>query len=256
MAFVGTRKALLYSTAVPTTPPPASDFDVAKFDGTGTGTTGGRMERGAQVMGTNSKQLTLGLRWAAFATPGSSQTVFQAQSGKFLMDHLPTNIMRTQVANAAGTQILDVRPDMSATTFNGTLHTLLMSFDLALGFASGCHIYMNGVSIKPASAVAFTNDTMDLAHVTVWDFLCGSAGNGNYHADNAFFWAESGVFLDLSNSAVRDEFLYANMGATGDGPTGSQPDIFITGPAADYIGGTANKGSGGAWTLVGTVTDV
>lgn len=234
----------------------AADFDVVKFDGTTTAVTGGRLERGAQVMGANSKQLSFGLRWAAQATPASNQVVFQAQSGKLVIDHLATDIMRIQVTNSASTMIFDIRPDMSAGTFDGSMHTLLVSCDLALGYASGCHAYFDGSSIKPGAANTFTDDTMDLAHVTVWDILCGSAGNGNYHVDLAYFWVESGVFLDFSNSAVRDEFLFANMGATGDGPTGSQPDIFITGPAADYSGGTANKGSAGAWTLVGAVTDV
>jgi hypothetical protein len=61
------------------------------------------------------------------------------------------------------------------------------------------------------------------------------------------FWMDWGgadyVIPDITNEAVRNNWLAQNIGANGNGPTGSQPKLFYHGPVSQWNDGLANKGS-------------
>lgn len=83
------------------------------------------------------------------------------------------------------------------------------------------------------------------------------AGTQPPKQDMADVWIAPGVSLDLSVDANRRKFISAagkpvDLGANGELPTGSPPTIFFSGDKDAF---PVNKGTGGAFTLVGALTD-
>lgn len=75
--------------------------------------------------------------------------------------------------------------------------------------------------------------------------------------DVADFWCAPSQFIDFTIEANRRKFIDAagkpvDLGADGSTPTGTAPAIFFSGDHATF--GT-NKGTGGSFTLTGTLTD-
>jgi len=79
---------------------------------------------------------------------------------------------------------------------------------------------------------------------------------GSNISDIADFYVAIGQFLDLSNPANIAKFIAdgkpVDLGADGSLPTGTAPTIFFSGNASSF---TTNKGTGGAFTLTGELTD-
>jgi hypothetical protein len=81
--------------------------------------------------------------------------------------------------------------------------------------------------------------------------IFGEADGGGVLLDGAceFFWMDWGgssyTIPDITNASVRNAWLSNNIGANGQGPTGSIPKLFYTGNAAAWndAGGLANLGS-------------
>ena len=81
--------------------------------------------------------------------------------------------------------------------------------------------------------------------------IFGEADGGGVLFDGAceFFWMDWGgagyTIPDITSSSVRNAWLSNNIGANGQGPTGSIPKLFYTGNAAAWNagGGLANLGS-------------
>jgi hypothetical protein len=77
-------------------------------------------------------------------------------------------------------------------------------------------------------------------------------------AEVAELYLNTKEFLDLSIEANRRKFISAagkpadDLGASGEGPTGTNPTVFLSG---DTVTWHTNKGSGGGFTEVGALTD-
>jgi hypothetical protein len=70
-------------------------------------------------------------------------------------------------------------------------------------------------------------------------------------------WIDFDNYIDFSVEANRRKFISAaglpvNLGSDGSLPTGSAPEVFLSGPAADWH---TNKGTGGGFSEVGELTD-
>ena len=76
-------------------------------------------------------------------------------------------------------------------------------------------------------------------------------------ADAAEIWMDLTQKIDFTTEANRRKFITSGgrpaiLGANGEKPTGSSPDIYLKGPASNW--GT-NAGTGGNFTVTGTFTD-
>jgi len=77
--------------------------------------------------------------------------------------------------------------------------------------------------------------------------------------DCADYWFAPNVYIDFTQTANRRKFISAagkpvDLGADGSTPTGTAPAIFLSGDASP-TGFQFNKGTGGAFTLTGTLTN-
>ena len=110
--------------------------------------------------------------------------------------------------------------------------------------------------------------------VTIDDFInadstnnvvvaCGNNGVGVPACVNgdtleiADLWIDYGTYLDLSDVNIRRQFIDANgfpvdLGSDGSKPTGSVPDIFLSGDTATWH---TNDGTAGGFTETGAITD-
>lgn len=129
---------------------------------------------------------------------------------------------------------------------------LLASWDLAAG---ATHLYVNDVSDK-ALVTGPTNNTINYTRT---DHLVGArdGGSNKINADLADLYINHAAYLDLSVEANRRKFISATgkpvyLGASGQGPTGSSPLVFLSGPTASW---ETNRGTGGGFTESGALTD-
>ncbi len=151
--------------------------------------------------------------------------------------------------NAAGTTILNLHSEVVEA--DGQWHHFLASIDLA--DTAKRHVYIDDIAAI-GSVVTYTNDTIDF---TVADWAIGATPSGGNRLDGSIaeLWFAPGVYLDLSVEANRREFLSpngrpVNLGATGNGPTGSAPLIYLTANDGDF---DLNQGTGGGFGVIGAV---
>jgi len=128
-----------------------------------------------------------------------------------------------------------------------TWYHVMASWDLA---NNRREIYVNGVD---AHEVAWDNALVN-ANI---DYVAGTGdwgigalptvGTALWNGDMADIWFDHNTFIDLSVEANRRKFINADgtpvfLGGQGQLPTGSAPDIFMSGDTASWH---MNKGSGG-----------
>lgn len=153
--------------------------------------------------------------------------------------------------NAAGTQILNL--NTTGVPSQGSLVHILCSVDLTSTLKRW--IYVDDAA--DINSVTYTNDTIDF---TMADWGIGAYPDGSNPFDGSLFdlWFQPGLYLDLSVEANRRLFITAdkrpvNLGPAGAGPTGSAPLVFMAGSAVDSTGWSTNKGTGGGFTLHGSL---
>lgn len=120
--------------------------------------------------------------------------------------------------------------------------------------------YLNGVSValdlnfNDGLPVPMTLDFFNRTfYVNDWKI---AGGTQPAIQDMADVWIST-EFLDIDDAAVRAKFIAAgkpvSLGSTGQLPSGRTPEICFSGDASGFV---TNRGTGGAFTLVGSVTDV
>ena len=173
---------------------------------------------------------------------------------EFLFDGA-TAPLRIVGRSSAGTDILDVS---SSNIGDTNWHHYMGSFDLT--DTGKRHIYIDNVS-DLATVSTYTNATIEMGggagpETYIANRDAAGASTIRLNGDMAQFWFESGTYIDLSNAANRAKFVSTlvrpvNMGATGNIPTGSSPDVYLEGVLAGWA---TNKGTGGGFTTNGTLT--
>ncbi len=202
---------------------------------------------------TNATQWS-GSFWINHDGSGGTQVVYdKRQSGAddLRVDiDLISNELRFLAQNSASTTVLDMR---SNTLTSDTWHHVMYSFDLTN--AANRHIYIDNVSDIQTVTTYNTAETIDFSAVN--EGLGGDAigGTAKYTGLFSDFWMDFGTYIDLSDAQNRKKFYNAgpvDLGAAGTGPTGTAPDIFLTGDTATWH---TNKGNGGGFTENGALTD-
>lgn len=171
----------------------------------------------------------------------------------FTVHRTTGNKFRVFGANAATTTILDISTTASYTAAATWLH-VLSSWDLAT--AGARHIYINDVA--DLTVTTFTNDTID--YTRPLQALGGTTGGGLlFNGCITELYFAQGQYLDFSVSTNRRKFISStlkpvSLGSDGSLPTGTAPTVYqhlADGAAASGFG--TNLGTGGAWTVNGTL---
>lgn len=138
----------------------------------------------------------------------------------------------------------------------GAWHNLLIAakMDEAAGQKT-LAIYLDDVAYDAAIVDNNASFSIDFDGVPLFFFTdtFGVAFTG----DMADVYFAPGQFLDLTVEANRRKFIDANgkpvdLGADGSTPTGTAPAVFFSGDASGFA---TNKGTGGAFTLTGSLTN-
>lgn len=133
-------------------------------------------------------------------------------------------------------------------------HHVMFSFDLSDN--NKIHGYLNDVS-SHGSVAAFVDTNLSLSAATnllVGNNTTSSAGRWPFWI--ADFWLDFGTYIDLSVEANRRKFISASgapmyLGPDGSIPTGSAPDVFLSGQTDDWH---TNKGTAGGLNELGEIT--
>jgi len=164
--------------------------------------------------------------------------------------------------NGAAAKQFNLRARNSASAeivrFNGSAindtnwHHALWSFDLS--DTAKRHLYIDGVA-DLAGVTTYTNDLIDFTN-TAYYLGQEDDGSGRTNADFADIWMDFGTYIDLSIEANRRKFINGgapvNPGPNGEYPTGTAPEIFLSGALGSWH---TNKGTGGGFTVNGALTD-
>jgi hypothetical protein len=157
------------------------------------------------------------------------------------------------VIDADGGTVLDV--DVAVVN-DTSWHHLLFSFDMAS--TATRKIYLDDIDVTgSATFVAYVDSVIDFDGAPNYGLGASvPSATSKYTGDIADFWYDAGTFLDLSIESNRRKFISANgmpmyLGPDGSIPTGSAPDIFLSG---DVIYWQSNKGTGGDFAENGELT--
>jgi len=151
--------------------------------------------------------------------------------------------------NASDTQVLHVT--ISTLPQDNSWHHLMYSIDLS--DAAKRHIYIDGVDQSLTVTTYNTAETIDFTQSNNTVFATGS-GNAKFGGNVADYWMDFNTYIDLSDASNRRKFITAAgmpmyLGPDGSIPTGTAPDIFLSGDTANWH---TNKGTGGGFTPQGS----
>lgn len=144
------------------------------------------------------------------------------------------------------------------TTSINEWHHLLCSIDVSSGYAIQYYLDDAPIALSESFTDGVTPFDIDLFEqtITINDWKVSGSTQPAIQ-DMADVWIASGVALDFSDVANRRKFrdadgLPVSLGSDGSTPTGTAPTMFFSGDASAFA---TNKGTGGAFTLVGTLAD-
>lgn len=185
--------------------------------------------------------------WGSSASAGGAIDFFRIAL-------LAANTFQVVGDNSVGTAIL-VQESDTAYLAGTTWRHLLLSWDLA---TAAVHLYVNDVEDAGAGPT-LTNDTIDY---TSGDSSVGGNPDGNAKLDGclAELYFAPGQYLDFSLVANRRKFISANgkpvsLGSDGSFPTGTAPIAYFHLNDGQAVANFAsNKGSGGDFSITGTLT--
>lgn len=209
------------------------------------------LTRGADLTGSAASKLWTFSLWVKRGSIGVLQRIFDTTSFKAELQFLANNELSLKGRTTGGVSILLVNTSAIADTTNW--HHVMGSFDLS--DTGKRHLYVDGVSDLTVSD--YVNDLIDFPEPEHTVGTNGSVpGTFNYDGDMAELWNGHGVYIDLSVQANREKFRTAdgkpaNLGVTGEMPTGAAPLMFFSGATENWH---TNKGTGGGFTENGTLT--
>lgn len=143
----------------------------------------------------------------------------------------------------------------TATLSNNAWHHVLMSWNT--NFAAGnriLQIYVDDAAITPGAEEG-DGDAFDVSYPTETFWFLGP--QDTVACDISEYYFAPGQFLDLTTQSNRRKFISAggkpvDLGADGSTPTGTAPAMFFSGDATAFA---TNRGTGGAFTLTGSLTN-
>jgi len=193
--------------------------------------------------------------WVKWANDDTFQSIlFLAQSGDitFYVRRDEFNYIDVYGENSGGTVLIRIRCAADTSKVSHGWQHVLVSFQLN----SDAKIYINDtnatflVPVNSSGSVDFSTNEAVVGASQPASFL------NKLNGDLAEVWFNTS-YLDLTVAANRRKFIKsngkpANLGSDGSLPTGSQPLLYFRGPATSF---STNRGTGGAFTLTGALTD-
>jgi hypothetical protein len=227
------------------------------FDGTND-----YMKRGADLTGAGSSKLLTVSFWYKSGSDAASyrgviipaSTINGSGGVNGGVTKTDTHNFRLHWCNSGNTPILDIKSSNNALQIaDGWVHCIA-SVDLSN--TGKRHLYMNDVS--DLTVTTYTDALMDFASIIAdWGVGGAPSGGTKMFGDLAELYFAPGQYIDLSVEANRRKFRSAigkpaDLGSDGSTPTGTAPLIFFKGGATGWA---TNAGTGGAFTITGTLTD-
>jgi len=196
-----------------------------------------------------STQLTASFWIRPTGAGGSNEQIFNTSGGRINF-RLRTDDTFQLLANTSAPQIV-FRYQGTTTINRDEWSHVLLSFDAA---TTTLNVYINDV----AASGSFTeqNRTID-SYESNYAIGANTSGTSSFTGDIADFWMDFGTYIDFSVEANRRDFISATgnpvfLGTDGSAPTGSAPEIFVSGPTATWH---TNDGSGNGFVENGALTD-
>lgn len=180
---------------------------------------------------------------------GTNQRLFSSTNFRSSLYFISTDAFMITGNPAAGSALTVETPPI--TDFNW--HHIMFSFDMTN--VAKRHIFLDGIDITGSST--FNSYLNNAIQFNVAQHSVGAYVNGTdkFNGDIADLWLDWGTYIDLGDPANRLKF-YNNgpvyLGSDGSLPTGSQPDIYLTGATSAWH---TNLGTDGGFTKTGTLTD-
>lgn len=175
---------------------------------------------------------------------GSQQRIYRTNDGDFEIRFLNTNQFAIQADDPSGTpEVLNVQ---SGAITDSNWHHVMFSFDMSS--TSKRHLYIDGADALNV-VTTYTDSPFEMTNPG--RFGADGTGAQTLQADIADFWLDFETYVDLSVALNRSKFrstagVPMYLGPDGSIPTGSAPDIFLSGDTASWH---TNKGGGGGFTV-------
>lgn len=152
--------------------------------------------------------------------------------------------------DAAGTLLIQVSSTAAITSDDNTWSHVLLRLDRTVD--DQFQIYVNGTSGATNTTFLSTAENANpIAFTSAETYLASEYGTGlNYGGCMADFWMSVGntyAGITIGDFYVAGEPV--NLGATGNGPDGTQPGVFLQGSGTGF---TVNSGSRGDFVKKGT----
>lgn len=162
-----------------------------------------------------------------------------------------------QAYDSSGQNLLNIGSSSENFEDNRWYH-IVGSFDISNPKPATRHVYVNGVLDQGNDLATISGPDIDFSTVNRTSFGSNSASSAcGIDIEVADVWFDAGTYLDLSIEANRRKFIdeYGDpvfLGGDGSLPTGSAPDIFLSGDTDSWH---TNKGTGGGFTENGALSD-
>ncbi len=146
-------------------------------------------------------------------------------------------------------------PDVGTLPVSEWVHVLMA---VKTNFSNGNKIFQVYLNDQAYTFIQNDNSAAFLMTFTGFSFWVGDDSFGDFLTfDTADMWIAPGQFIDFSVESNRRKFIDADgkpvdLGADGSTPTGTAPAIFFSG---DPLAFPTNKGTGGSFTLAGSLTN-
>lgn len=221
--------------------------DAVHFDGAAA-----FLSRGAALTGaTGNYQTCLFSIWAKFANTTAINITKSGGNGLFFLQWAggPSQIF---LANFYDADFNGDGVEVDGAPQSGVWLHILISYDGS--DLNKCRALINGANATDAEF--FNTGPATLTGET--NFYVGRDGaEGAFlEADVADYYLAIGQWLDLADPANVAKFIAdgkpVDLGSDGSTPTGTAPTIFFSGDASGFV---TNRGTGGAFTLTGELTN-
>ena len=211
------------------------------------------MLRGGDLTGNaDGQEGTLSVWFRIDGTDGSRIAISTTSSSRVNFRRRSTsNAFQIELENTSGTAILDMETS-AALTASSTWRHILASWDLSVPVA---HLFLDGVNDEAGGSTE-TDDTIEY---TRSEHSVGATGGGGDKWDGCIseFYANFAEFIDITIASNRDKFRDGSgkpvsLGSDGSLPTGTAPIIYFNGDSTNF---QTNQGTGGAYSVTGSLTD-
>lgn len=204
--------------------------------------------RNSTLNSVSSGKTLVGSFWIHINTGGLTHRIIDpGNNSEFKIEIDSSNRVNIHSGSWPGPDDLHLR---SSPLSVGQWYHVAFSFDQA---ALTSHLYVNDSSDN--SELIMTDTNSDFTE-TSWAIGARTTGADKTNASIADFWLDFETYIDLSVEANRRDFIDASgnpvyLGADGSLPTGSAPDVFLSGDTDNWH---TNKGAGAGFDENGTLT--